>query len=363
MPILLSLLALLLLGLNPLVSCGKTEEPRRQGLPEAPVRIEPAMAEFGSITFGDRDQATFTITNQSTDPLRLVRIGPFSCQCASATLRFPQRPDRAPLRLDGQKLDLSLSPGESIEVDFVLDTSRNRRPVSRKVGSIPVVFAQHAGRRLEWAADIWTPFAMEPWALDLGMVGVREEASGRVMVTGHDTPRFGLAVDFVQEGWQVKSREVSQPGSETTTYEIVFRAPPELPEGPFQQHFTMHTDLPGAPPIEVPVHGLAQADLAYSPTRLLFDPSQGKRQAKLVLVQRAQGVDLSGLDWSGLELLELEVQPGEPQAIPGGGLRLESILTYRGSGSSDGLRGEILLPTGDAWTPELRIPYHVLPNR
>ncbi|MCP4093210.1 MAG: DUF1573 domain-containing protein [Planctomycetes bacterium] len=344
--------------------CSDSKQPLAVAV-AAPLSFSPEFADLGSITFGERASTIYTLKNTSDLPLVVSRIGPFACQCVIADLVLPSRSgDLRKRRLDGKRLNLELQPNEVAEIHFVLDTSRYRKPASRKVGSIPVVFRDHPGITLQWGADIYTPFIVEPWAIEMGAVGIRSQPTGRALVTGHDVWQFDLDVDFEQEGWKVKSRPILVEGTTKSTYEITFTAPEYLPEGPFLEQFRMLSNLPDAPPIKINVQGLAQADLSFSPTRLLFDPDRGRNTQRLIFAQRAVGLDLSDLVFADFANHDLKYTAGPAQDFPQQKAVTQALeLEFLGEPPTTSQSGVIKIPTGDEMTPVLEIPYTVLPKR
>jgi hypothetical protein len=333
--------------------------------PAAPLKVTPEFADLGSVTFGDRTSTVYTLENTSDQPLKIARIGPFSCQCVWADLILPARTgDAHQRRLDGKRLNLDLAPGEIAELHFTLDTGRYRKPASRKVGSIPVVFQNYPGVVLQWGADIWTPFAVAPWAVDLGSIGIRSQPVGKVLVVAHDNQKFGLEVDFEQNGWHVRSRRVSMAETDKLTYEISFAGPDFLPEGPFVEEFRMFTDLPGGPAIKVTVQGIAQPDLSFSPTRLMFDPERDRTKIQFVIVQRAAGKDLASLVYSDFAEHEMSLTAGKAAPLDdSNGVTQIFEVEFTGEAPDVTQTGSIRIPTGDEFTPVLEIPYTVLPKR
>jgi hypothetical protein len=321
--------------------------------------VEPAFLDLGSVTFGERRSGVFTVTNPGAEEVVISRIGPFSCSCASAELVLPARGgSEARRRLDGGRLGLALGPGETAEVHFVLDTSRYRQPTSRKVGSIPVVLRDGPGQTLQWGADIWTPFQVEPWLTDFGDVGMRERPEGFVLVVSHDTLEFSVDVDQEVDGWTVKSDPVSSDDSARRSYRITFTAPAELPEGPFRQDFVFHTNLQGAPPIRFSAQGRAVPDLSLSPGRLLLDPGRGRGEAEVRVVQRAAGGEVGPLRLGplpvGLELVdEIAVEP-----------RTRVLrFAWTGAAPAEALHDSLVIHTEDEEQPELKLDLSVLPRR
>ena len=343
------------------VACSPQESTGQTTQADAPLSVEPASLDLGSVTFGDRTSGIYRLKNTTGKPLLVSRIGPFSCQCVSAELELPNREgDVAMRRLDGKRLNLTLAIDEEMAIHFTLDTSRYRTPTSRKMGSIPVVFQDYSGMVLEWRADIWNPFSVEPWNIDLGEIGVREGVSGTAMVVAHDAVEFGLDVDFVDEdGWLVRSEPIAVLGA-GVTYQLTFTAPEVLPEGPFQKRFVLHTDLPGAPPVKVAVTGFARPDLSFSPTRLVFDPSADRLEAQLIIAHRAVHGDLSEVDLSGIEKAGFQVSE---QVDGSNDRRMILRLRYLGEATEAGQNFSISIPTGDELTPVLEVPVSIMPKR
>ncbi len=345
-------------------SCSEsTDRPERP--PAAPLKYSPEFADLGSVTFGERTSTIYTLENTSAKPLIITRIGPFSSQCVDADLVLPSRSgDANQRRLDGKRLNLELAPGESAELHFTLDTSRYRKPASRKVGSMPVVFRDHPGIVRQWGADIWTPFAVSPWAVEFGQVGVRSRPVGTALVVAHDNQYFGLDVDFEQNGWHVKSQQITVAETAKLTYQLTFTAPEYLPEGAFHEEFRMFTDLQGGPPIKVAVQGIAQPDLSFSPTRLMFDPERGRTKVQFAIVQRAAGHDLSGLVLSDFAEHGLSLTAGKAAPLEGKtGISQVLEVEFTGEAPTSPLNGTVKIPTGDEMTPVLEIPYTILPQR
>lgn len=350
------LLSLLLLALVAPTACSKQAVPLTQ---DAALAITPDFLDLGAVTFGERATGTFRIENTGDKAQNITRIGPFSCSCASAELRLPGRQGaEASRRLDGGRLALTLAPGEVAEVVFTLDTSRYRQPTSRKVGSVPVVLSEGPGLTLQWGADIWTPFQVEPWMTDFGEVGLRERPSGFVLVVSHDTYDFSVDVDTEVDGWVVKSQKVSDPDSVRRSYQLTFTAPPELPEGPFRKDFLFHTNLQGAPPIKFAVQGRAVPNLFVSPTRVMFDPDRGRSHAEIHVVQRAAGKPLGTVSLgelpAGLEFLGEETL--DPQ-------RKVLRFAWTGEAPEESLHQDLLIRTDEEEQPEIRVPLSVLKRR
>ncbi|MDA1112949.1 MAG: hypothetical protein O3A95_01445 [Planctomycetota bacterium] len=353
----LTLAGILFLGV---VACSP-QESHPQTLAVAPLSVEPEFLDLGSVTFGERTSGVYKLRNTTGKPLLVSRIGPFSCQCVSAELELPARTGAmARQRLDGKRLNLTLGVEEQMLIHFTLDTSRYRIPASRKVGSIPVVFQDYSGMVLQWGSDIWNPFSVEPWNVDLGEIGVRQGVSGTALVVAHDTIDFGLDVDFVDdEGWAVRSNLISVLGA-GVTYQLTFTAPEVLPEGPFQKQFVLHTDLNGAPPVKVAVTGFARPDLSFSPTRLVFDPSADRLEAQLVVTHRAvdgslQNLQLQAFEDAGFEITE--------EVSGANGKSLMVRLRFLGEATEAGANLSIEVPTGDEHNPILKVPVSIMPKR
>jgi len=330
---------------------------REAAAPAAALAAEPALLDLGSVTKGERGNGVWRLRNVSGAPLTLSRIGPSGCQCALLDLVLTDRGGERRSVTDGQLLDLTLAPGERAELHLTLETARYREPISRKVGGIPVVFRDQPYLMLEWAADIWTPFAVSPWEIALGEVGLRERPRGRVLVSAHDEADFELDVDVVIEGWEVRSSRLS-PEGEKALYEISVVAPAELPEGGFQKQFQFLTSLAGAPPVQFTVQGMARPDLTVSPARVLLDPEHGRREARIELRHRAVGglvgdFQIEGLP-AGLEAADLDADPAARRGF---------TLRWSGAPPAETVKGVLLLRTSDPERPLLELPFAILPAR
>lgn len=287
------------------------------GAGTGPLEVRPRILELPPVPFGGREEGVYRLRNIGDRSLRILRIGPTGCGCAVPRLELPARsgPERD-LRLDLGEVEVTLAPGEEAILHLALDTSRFREPVSRRHGSFPIVLDGHPPLVLEYTADIWTPVQVEPWAVDLGRVGVREQPVASVLVKGHDAPHFRLLPPAEADGWRVDA--VPLPGGEVDLWRVTVTAPPELPEGPFHQEFRIPLDLPRALPVRFTVMGVAGPDLVWTPTRLFFPPEGGRLALDLRLRLRARGATLPPPEveilpeGGGESGLALEVAPDEP---------------------------------------------------
>lgn len=323
-----------------------------------PLTASPARLQFDTIQYGQKATGTWVLKNTSGSDVVVRRIGPFSCQCVTANLRLPQRSDSLrPLR--GDIINLTILPDETAEIVFTLDTARYRKPVSRKIGSIPIVFADHPGMVLEWAADIYTPFVISPWSIQLGNVGLRQQASGRAVVAAHDANEFILDIDGEYHGWHVISNAVVIEDHQRSAYEVVFTAPEEMPEGQFSQNFSFKTNLPDAPPVKINVQGVARPDIYVQPQRLLFDPSRDKLSQEFVIVQTAVGQVAPKLDSDAFAELgfELEYSSNSDELV--------SIykINYIGIPAAEGTNGTLKIITKYDTQPSIDLSYTILPQR
>jgi hypothetical protein len=350
-PSTLFFLATLLFG-----SCQKQDGAASQPIP--PLTANPSRLQFDTIQYGQKATGTWALTNTSGSDVVIRRIGPFSCQCVSANLRLPQR--SAGLRpLRGDIINLTILPSETVEVIFTLDTARYRKPVSRKIGSIPIVFADHPGMVLEWAADVYTPFVVSPWSIELGNIGIRQQASGRAVVAAHDANEFILDIDGEYHGWYVKSNAVVIEDHQRSAYELIFTAPPEMSEGQFSQNFIFKTNLTDAPPVKINVQGVARPDIYVQPQRLLFDPSRDKLSQEFVIVQTAVGQVAPKLESGAFAELGFELEYSSNSDA------LVSIykINYIGIPEAEGTNGTLKIITKYDTQPSIDLSYTILPQR
>ncbi|MBC8370675.1 MAG: hypothetical protein H8E25_11820 [Planctomycetes bacterium] len=323
-----------------------------------PLSVSPQRLQFDRIQFGQKSTGTWVLSNHTDSDVVISRIGPFSCQCISAKLRLPARDNQLQI-LRGDVINLALRPDETAEIIFTLDTARYRKPVSRKLGSIPIVFADYPGMILEWSADIYTPFVVSPWAIELGDIGIRQRKTGRAVVAAHDSNDFSLDINGVYHGWHVKSNPVAIEGFSRAAFELIFTAPDELPEGPFSQLFKFNTNLVDAPPVKINVQGNVQLDVYAQPQRLLFDPSRENTTQKFAIVQRAAGhkapiLDHRNFSEQGFELEYLDHSTDDVSFYK---------LSYTGAAPSAGANGVFTISTDYQLQPTLDLSYTILPKR
>ncbi|TAH38601.1 MAG: hypothetical protein EYC70_04300 [Planctomycetota bacterium] len=326
-------------------------------LAQAPVQVEPLLLDLPRIPIGQTGHGEYRIRNVSGVQQVLTGIGPLPCDCASAELELPGRSaEERSVRVEPGGMQLALQPGEEAVLRFELRTARFREPVSRKSGAFLLRFRDRAPVRVEFAADIWNPHWVEPWALELGRVGVRQRASGYVMVRGHDEPEFGLIAPQTVDGWTLRVEHVS---SSPDTYRINVTAPEELPQGGFRQDFVLRSDLPESPPIKFSVQGVAEPDIAWSPRRLLILAGERPRSVEMVLrtlpvdlVIAAPAAELSGEGADGLGVAVEPIEEGHSYRIR---------LTARAPVPDALQSGTLLLRTGVAEQPEIAVPYSILP--
>lgn len=347
-------LALALLCL-PLSGCGGSSADETAALEDGPIRVAEARIILDPVAFGESRTGRFQIKNHSDQPQIIDRIGPASCSCTSLRLFFAEREGASPLDLTGRSQEIELSPGETAEIEVTFDSSRLRRHVSRRNDSFAVMVRDARSLVLEYAIDVWTPFWVEPWSVELGRVGVREKATGFAAVKAHDADGdFDLIVPETVDGWTVSTRPGEGGGAD---FVIEFTAPDELPQGPFDVRVPVRTDLPDSPTLTVSVRGIAVPDLDWSPRRIVLMPdANGVATTTVNLVSRAperalglRAVVFEGLpaDFAdGIEASTRTVQPEQAFAID---------LSLRRP-PSERLEGALVLVTDDPDQPRISIP-------
>ncbi len=320
--------------------------------------VQPAKLDLGTIPFGSFNEGSFEIQNQGTSPLRILGIGPSGCDCATMALHLPDRPNSSPIRPEYRGMNLVLQPGERATLDIVLDTSRYREPITWKSGRIPLIVEGHPPVGLDYFADIWTPFWVEPWSIPLGEIGIRSRATASAVVRSQEAEEFTVLTPPDLDGWKIETKRVDTDA--TCAWELNVTAPPELPEGPFQKNFVLRTDLAGAPPLKFSVRGNVLPDIAHSPSRLLLQPNG--QVVSTVLSIRALPDDLF-LSLPQFALLDL---------IPGLEAQLETVqegklyrlhIKFSGEAPLETVKTHILIKTGNTETPQLKVPLFLLSKK
>lgn len=353
-PLLTSLLGtILVLG----AACSKETPSLPHSQLEADLEISPNPLEFPLIPFGGSAEGEIQIRNRSTSELIISGIGPTSCDCVVASARRNNEPENA-ISLSSTGMNLALAPGQGLIVSLRLDTSRYRQPVTWKSGRIPISVKGRGYLGMDFKADIWTPFWTEPWMVNLGEIGVRDQASGFVVVRADEAEEFNILAPEIIDGWKLKitsNRDASE-----LRYRIDITAPAELPEGPFSKRFSLATDLQGANHIIFTVQGIVLPDLVVSPSRLLFRPQQQNLSAVLRVDARAKDLLLPGppraeiigddtTDWK-IEIKEIKARK-----------RYDVVLSIPPEAMSPA--ANLLLHTGLDGTPVVRIPIVILRDK
>ncbi len=340
-------------------ACGDADpEPPWPGLATGVggLQVEQARIELPTVTFGEATHGVYRLHNAGQDAVMITRIGPANCDCTELTLKFPERPDDAGRHLRGLPVEIMVQPGERAEIEVTFDTSRNRQPVSRKVDSFVLAVADTPGMVLEYVVDVWTPFWMEPWSLDLGQIGSRQRATAFASVKGHDDENFQLLVPSEVNGWSVEVHELE--GAAVSTFNVQVTAPPELPYGTFSEEFKLRSDLPGSPEMQFVLRGTVVEDVYWSPLRLVFRPD-GKTRKAAVLKSRSGNLPL--------HLLDLTVE-----GLPVGFLQIEAETVTEGKEfriwvdllavPDERKEGTLVLLTDYVDRPRIEIPIVLLPQ-
>lgn len=317
-----------------------------------PLRVEPPSLRLPPIPFGKGAAGEFVLTNEGDEPLVITGIGPSGCDCAELSLTLPARPraEQRP-RLSPSGMQLALQPGEEARLRVVLSTARYREPVSWKGNAVPIRFASYDFLRLEYSADILIPFWVEPWAVQLGEVGIRERPIGAVVVKGDAAEDLRILAPAEIDGWRIELEQLTEA---PPAWRIEVQAPPELPAQPFHQEFVLHTSVPDMP-VRFTVFGVGMPDLAFAPSRVTLQPdATGRARAAIEFRYRAAGRRLERFEATarldaGVELparlavveegrawvVEVELPPGVDPAARDG------VLVVR---------------SDDPDSPELRVP-------
>jgi hypothetical protein len=330
-------------------------------LADAPLEVEEARLILEPVRFGDSRTARYQLRNPSDEAVVLDRVGPASCSCTSLTLHFPQRADAAPIDLTGTQQEIEIQPNEAFEIEVLFDTSRLRRPVSRRTDSFAVMVRGARGMILEYAIDVWTPFWVEPWSVDLDRVGVRERAQGFVSVRAHDADQgFELIVPESVDGWTTNIKTFEGGGAD---FAVEFTAPEELPLGPFDVRIPIRADLPDSPTLTVSVRGVAVPDLDINPKRVTLIPdASGKAQEEVQLISRNPARAL------GLRAVVVEGLPPEVSAHLATSTEIlapEKAFLIRldlRQAPSERVEGRLVLVTDDPDQPRIDLPLVLRPR-
>ncbi len=206
---------------------------------------------------------------------------------------------------------------------------------------------------LEWACDIYNPYLLEPRSIDLRNIGVRERATGHVGLRNHDDTLFDVILPSEVDGWALRKEAIPNEGG--SAWNIYVTAPPELPLGPFQQHFSLLTDLPEAPPIQFEVRGVVVADLSLHPQRVLLRGPHDLAATHLLINKSVHSIATPTIDSSTLP-------PGLSAvvAVLESGFRWEIRLSYDGDPAPAQSSGEVRISTAHPEHTTMILPWTLL---
>jgi hypothetical protein len=344
------------LALMLIASCGEAKSDAV--LTDSGLEITPMHMNLERVVFGQSTTGLYKIKNTSDQPKRLMRIGPANCSCTTLTLHLPDRPNFDSRKVNGGQLDITLEPNERAELEVVFDTSRNRRSISRRTDSFALIVEGSRGMILQYSVDVWTPFWLEPWSLDLGRVGATARAQGFASVKAHDEQDFELIVPEQIDGWEINVRTIE--GASVPSFNIEFQAPEALPIGPFQISIPVRTDLQHSPELTLQVTGVATPDVDWTPRKVVLRPdTNGKSKQTVNLGSTSAVIDV---------ILTTAVLTGLPEGLVQ--VRSEALQAGRSyvvqldvaQAPAERLEGELLLILDSEDTPQIRIPVVVLPR-
>ncbi len=337
-------------------SCG--DPPSNSTLTDSGLEIMPMHMNLERVTFGESTTGVFKIKNASDQPKRLMRIGPANCSCTTLTLHLPDRPNFTPRKVNGGQLDVVLQPKERAELEVLFDTARNRRSVSRRTDSFALIVEGARGMILQYSVDVWTPFWLEPWGLDLGRVGATARAQGFASVKAHDEQDFELIVPKQIDGWEINVRTIE--GAAVPSFNIEFQAPEALPIGPFQVSIPVRTDLQHSPELTLQVTGIATPDVDWTPHKVVLRPdADGKSEQTVNIGSTSATVDVI-LTTAALTGLPEGLVQVRSEALEAG--RSYVVQLDVAQAPAERLEGELLLILDSEDTPQVRIPVVVLPR-
>jgi hypothetical protein len=344
-----------------LVACGSAEDPSTPAdsslLTESGLVFANPHLKLERVNFGEKRNGSFYFENQSDHPVTIRRIGPATCGCTTLTLNLPDRPDFEPRELHGGQLYLEIAPGEKGELEVLFDTSRNRKPITTRTDAFAVVVEGFRGFLLQYSIDVWTPFWLEPWSVDLGRIGVRQKATGFASVKGLEASHFQLILPPEIDGWKFWAVPIA--GTKIDSFNINFQAPDELPLGPFEVLLPIRTDLLDSPELSLSVRGIVVEDIDWSPRKIVLRPQTEGASAVLQLVNRVPElpIDLENVIISGFPPGLIEIQA---DVIEVG--TLFKIHLWVKQPPSTRLEGKLLLRTTYQDRPHIEVPVVVLPR-
>ncbi len=311
---------------------------------------------------GTRKSHSFTVKNGGDAPLTL-KVAFTTCKC---TVGIAQ--------------DASIAPGQSTEVrlEWVANVGAGS---FRQSASLDTNDPLHSQISLDIVGEVIENHIIEPASFVFDLIRVGESKSARVAVMATidgpltiDRPEFTNAA--TREYFDVRIEPASRgdlpdPTAKSGAF-VTVTVRPNAPVGYLPQQLRLHTSLPDAAELEIPISGRVVGDItihgeawddARSTIRLgSIDSSKGSPPARLSLLVRGAGAEDVKINVVSCDPPELKAIIGEPKRLGDALVQVPLVISVPPGtppmvrlGTEQGAAGCIILGTTLPTVPELRL--------
>ena len=270
-------LILLLACLCSTVGCRETPSPSSNGLVIEGGDVErPYFHDFGTILDGMSPSHTYRFRNTERNPVTLKDVLA-SCSCAVPTVRVISRTgDVTPGRLRNEDAVCVVPPGDVLEVEVMMDTSRIRRKNTDRLSTVRLRTSSSVTpfHTLEMHVKVQQLIQATPWEIELGEIPRNEVGRGEtvVIVAVQDADVELRAAISLSPELEVTVTEEERFGQRVWIVEATLE--PGLPIGPWAGALQLIVDAPAFEPperqVRVPVRANVVKDIVLRPRRVFL---------------------------------------------------------------------------------------------
>ncbi|MCH2107490.1 MAG: DUF1573 domain-containing protein [Planctomycetes bacterium] len=270
-------LTLLLSLLSVNTACSEAPAPPTKGLViEGGDLDRPYFHDFGVILDGTSPSHVYRFRNTESNPVTLKDVLA-SCSCAVPTVRVVSRSGAVtPGRLRNDGAVCVIPPGDALEVEVEMDTSRIRRKNTDRLSTVRLRTSSAVTpfHTLEMHVKVQQLIQATPWEIELGEIPRNEIGRGEtvVIVAVQDADVELRTARSLSPELEVTSTEEERFGQRVWVVEAQLE--PGLPMGPWAGALQLIVDAAAFDPperkVRVPVRANVVEDIVLRPRRVFL---------------------------------------------------------------------------------------------
>lgn len=305
------------------------------------VVFDSTSKDFGTLRQGEKVEASYTISNEGTAPLRIEKI---EFSMPGMNLSVPQ----------------TIAAGATAELQITLDTSKLVKDVEAKA-LLQLNDPQHPKIMLVISGTVVAPIEFLPMpAIYMSQFNGEAKSRSISIRNNQDSTLHVVKLEPMGEHFVAKIEE-QEPGK---LFRLEVTVPASTPVGRYQEALLVHTDDPVRKRLHIEVNILVKPDIFLAPENVDFgridlrlmakDPSLLDLVRQTVVINRREGQMTIQSATSDIPFLTISTEPaGASQSF-----RLETGL------DQDKLKpgtftGNLVLKTDDPELPQLTIPVRI----